>query len=110
MIAGSSAFDLGDQAQAIRSFDAAIQADYRGDDQYPRSHAIYLARAAEAHLALHDLDATIDRANHAVRCLGALTPPAPRQPSRTCALGSHRMLRHSPYTTSSLRPCASGYP
>ena len=65
MIAGSSALDLGDPAQAIRCFDAAIAADYRGDDQYPRSHAIYLARAAEAHLRLHDLDAALDRAAHA---------------------------------------------
>jgi hypothetical protein len=72
MIAGSSALDLGDPAQAIRCFDAAITADYRGDDQYPRSHAIYLARAAEAHLRLHDLDGALDRAAHAVRCLGGV--------------------------------------
>src|SRR5712691_4141014 len=72
MIAGSSALDLGDPAQAIRCFGAAIQADYQGDDQYPRSHAIYLARAAEAHLALHDLDAALERAAHAVRCLGGV--------------------------------------
>ncbi len=56
MIAGSSALDLGDYEEAIRCFDAAILADYRGDDQFPRSHAIYLARAAEAHLARHDID------------------------------------------------------
>ena len=72
MIAGSSALDLGDPGQAIRCFDAAIAADYRGDDQYPRSHAIYLARAAEAHLMLHDLDAALERARHAVRCLGGV--------------------------------------
>jgi tetratricopeptide (TPR) repeat protein len=72
MIAGSSALDLGDPRQAIRCFDAAIQADYRGDDQYPRSHAIYLARAARAHLALRDLDAALDRAAHALRCLGGV--------------------------------------
>ncbi len=72
MIAGSSALDLGDPAQAIRCFDAAIADGYRGDDQYPRSHAIYLARAAEAHLRLHDLDAALDRAAHAVRCLGGV--------------------------------------
>ena len=72
MIAGSSALELGDHAQAIRCFDAAIAADYRGDDQYPRSHAIYLARAAEAHLRLHDLDAALDRAAHAVRCPGGV--------------------------------------
>jgi len=69
MIAGSSALELGDPAEAIRRFDAAISADYRGDDQYPRSHAIYLARAAEAHLALHDLDAAVEQATHAVRCM-----------------------------------------
>ena len=72
MIAASSALDLGDPAQAVRGFDAAIAADYRGDDQYPRSHAIYLARAAEAHLGLRDLDAALDRAAHAVRCLGGV--------------------------------------
>lgn len=72
MIAGSSALDLGDPAQAIRCFDAAMAADYRGDDRYPRSHAIYLARAAEAHLALRDLDAAVGNAAHAVRCLGGV--------------------------------------
>jgi tetratricopeptide (TPR) repeat protein len=72
MIAGSSALDLGDYGEAIRRFDAAIKADYRGDDQYPRSHAIYLARAAQAHLARHDLDAALAQAEHAVRCLGGV--------------------------------------
>ena len=72
MIAGSSALDLGDPAEALRRFDAAISADYPGDSQYPRSHAIYLGRAAEAHLALHDLDAAVDRAIHALRCLGGV--------------------------------------
>jgi tetratricopeptide (TPR) repeat protein len=72
MIAGSSALDLGDHNEAIRCLDAAIAADYRGDDQYPRSHAIYLARAAEAHLARHDLAAALERATHAVGCLGGV--------------------------------------
>jgi len=72
MIAGSSALDLGDYDEAIRRFDAAIEADYRGDDQYPRSHAIYLARAAQAHLARHDLDAALAQAEHAVHCLGGV--------------------------------------
>jgi len=69
MIAGSCALELGDPAEAIRRFDTAISADYRGEDQYPRSHAIYMARAAEAHLAMRDLDAAVDRASHAMRCL-----------------------------------------
>jgi len=69
MIAGSCALELGDPAEALRRFDAALAADYQGDDQYPRSAAIYLARAAEAHLELHDLDAAVARARHAARCL-----------------------------------------
>lgn len=69
MIAGSCALELGEPDEALRRFEAALAADYRGDDQYPRSAAIYLARAAEAHLAKHDLDAAVARARHAVRCL-----------------------------------------
>ncbi|MFE4666253.1 helix-turn-helix domain-containing protein [Streptomyces sp. NPDC056716] len=72
MIAGSAALDLGDPAEAVRRFEAAVQASYPGDDEYPRSHAIYLARAAEAHIALHDLDAAVAGARHAVRCLGSV--------------------------------------
>jgi tetratricopeptide (TPR) repeat protein len=72
MIAGSCALELGDPAEALRRFDAALAADYQGDDQYPRSAAIYLARAAEAHLALHELDAAVARATHAARCLGSV--------------------------------------
>lgn len=72
MIAGSCALDLDDPAEAVRRFDAAISADYRGDDQYPRSHAIYLARAAEAHLALRDVDAALNQAAHALHCLGGV--------------------------------------
>lgn len=69
MIAGSSALELGDPTAALHFFTAATHADYPGDNQYPRSHAIYLARAAEAHLALHDLDAAVTCARHAARCL-----------------------------------------
>ncbi|GAA1755222.1 hypothetical protein GCM10009681_27980 [Luedemannella helvata] len=72
MIAGSCALDLGDPKEALRRFDAAMAADYRGDDEYPRSHAIYLARAAEAHLMLRDLDGTLHRASHAMQCLGGV--------------------------------------
>ncbi|PZG45882.1 transcriptional regulator [Spongiactinospora gelatinilytica] len=72
MIAGSSALQLGDSREAIRRFDAAIDADYAGDDQYPRTHAIYLARAADAYLALRDLDQAVMVAQHAVRCLGGV--------------------------------------
>ncbi|WP_316527561.1 helix-turn-helix domain-containing protein [Kitasatospora brasiliensis] len=71
MIAGSSALDLGDPAEALRCFEAGMQA-YPGDEQYPRSHAIYLSRAAEAHLALHDLDAAVATGRHAAACLGSV--------------------------------------
>ena len=72
MIAGSSALEMNDPARALRCFNAAVQADYPGDVQYPRTHAIYLARAAEAHLAMHDLDAAVAQARHAARCLGSV--------------------------------------
>lgn len=72
MIAGSSALELNDPAEALRRFEAALIADYRGDDQFPRTHAIYMARAAETHLALHDLDAAVNRAYLATRCLGGV--------------------------------------
>ncbi|MEV3874673.1 helix-turn-helix transcriptional regulator [Streptomyces sp. NPDC049906] len=72
MIAGSAALRLGDPAEAVRRFEAAVASSYPGDDEYPRSHAIYLARAAEAHLALHDLDAAVAAARHASRCLAAV--------------------------------------
>jgi tetratricopeptide (TPR) repeat protein len=72
MIAGSSALEMNDPARALRCFNAAVQADYPGDVKYPRTHAIYLARAAEAHLAMHDLDAAVAQARHAARCLGSV--------------------------------------
>lgn len=72
MIAGSCALYLEDPAEAVRRFEAAMEASYPGDEEYPRSHAIYLARAAEAHLAMHDLDAAVATARHAARCLGTV--------------------------------------
>lgn len=72
MIAGSSALELHDPAAALYFFTAASAADYPGDQQFPRSHAIYLARAAEAHLALHDLDAAVTCARHAAHCLSTV--------------------------------------
>ncbi|WUH90312.1 helix-turn-helix transcriptional regulator [Streptomyces sp. NBC_00433] len=72
MIAGSAALQLGDPAEAVRRFEAGMQASYPGDEAYPRSYAIYLARAAEAHLEMHDLDAAVATARHAARCLGSV--------------------------------------
>jgi hypothetical protein len=77
MIAGLCALQLGDPAEAVRRFEAAIDASYPGDEEYPRSHAIYLARTAEAHLEMRDLDAAAANARHAARRLGSSggTPP-----------------------------------
>ena len=72
MIAGSSALELGNPAEALRRFEASAAANYQGDDAFPRTNAIYLSRAAEAHLALRDLDAAVQAADHAVRCLGGV--------------------------------------
>lgn len=72
MIAGSSALELKDPAQALHYFKAAVAAEYPGDVQYPRTHAIYLARAAEAHLGLHELDDAAAQARHAAKCLGSV--------------------------------------
>jgi hypothetical protein len=68
MIAGSSALDLGDAKEAIRRFDAAVAAD-TAKEEYARSHAIYFARAAEAHIHIGDLDGAVARAEDARLCL-----------------------------------------
>jgi tetratricopeptide (TPR) repeat protein len=51
MLAGSCALDVGDPRQALRCFDAARDADYNANC-YIRDNALFLTRAAEAHLAL----------------------------------------------------------
>ncbi|MFD8749442.1 helix-turn-helix transcriptional regulator [Kitasatospora sp. NPDC059577] len=71
MIAGSSALDLGDPGEALRRFEAGMRA-YPGVGEFRRSHAIYLARAAEAHLAQDDLDAAVATARRAAACLGSV--------------------------------------
>jgi hypothetical protein len=98
MIARSCALGLGDPAEAVRCLDAAISADYRGDEQYPRSHAIYFARAAEAHLALRDVDAAATLATHATRCLGGVdsarsTSTLARLRTKLAARGGTRPVR-----------------
>ncbi|MCF2526341.1 helix-turn-helix domain-containing protein [Yinghuangia soli] len=72
MIAGSCALELGDAAEAVRRFTAAQAVARPGEQAYPRSHAIYLARAAEAHFAMHDLDAALELAHRAAHCLGTV--------------------------------------
>lgn len=75
---GSSALNLNDPRQALQHFeDASTNHDaegeaYNGDD-FSRGHAIYLARLAEAHLALGDVDAAVDTAHTAVARMGGVT-------------------------------------
>ncbi|MBR8740602.1 helix-turn-helix transcriptional regulator [Nocardiopsis sp. MG754419] len=95
MIAGSTALSLGDPAEALRRFEAARAADYPGDTAFPRSHAIYLARASEAHLALRDLDAAVATARHAARCLGSVD--SARSASELAGLRA-RLRAHTAHT------------
>ncbi|MFJ8677332.1 transcriptional regulator [Streptomyces sp. NPDC093589] len=75
---GSSALNLGNPRQALQHFQDASTAHnaegeaYNGDD-FPRGHAIYLARLAEAHLALGDVDAAVEAAHTAVARMGGVT-------------------------------------
>jgi hypothetical protein len=94
MIAGSSALELGDPAEALRRFEAGMEASYPGDEEYPRSHAIYLARAAEAHLVLDDLDGAVATARHAAACLGAVD--SVRSASQLTGL-REKLAQHSAY-------------
>ncbi|MFE9387585.1 transcriptional regulator [Streptomyces sp. NPDC007025] len=80
---GSSALNLGRARQALAHFQHATVATsptgksptaerYDGE-AFPRGNAIYLARHAEAHLALDDVDAALEAAHAAVTCMGGVT-------------------------------------
>ncbi|MFI7536548.1 hypothetical protein [Streptosporangium sp. NPDC049376] len=64
MLAGSCALDLGDPRQALRFFEAARAAEYSADG-YVRDNALYLTRAAEAHLALGEIEEACTAARQA---------------------------------------------
>jgi hypothetical protein len=66
MLAGSCALDLGEPRRALHHFSTA-HASY-DTETYPAGAAIYLARTAQAHLALGDLDAAAHHATQALRC------------------------------------------
>ena len=57
-------------------------------DQFPRSHAIYLARAADAYLAMRDLDAAVDQAAHAYDACTKSTPRDQHRRWRGCGPSS----------------------
>lgn len=75
---GSSSLNLGHPRRALEHFQAATQStDAAGGEQYdaaafPRGNAIYLARLAEAQLALGDVDAAVATAHQAVQCMGGV--------------------------------------
>jgi len=76
---GSSSLNLNHPRRALEHFQAASDsADVgRGEqydaDSFPRGNAIYLARLAEAQLALGDVDAAVATAHKAVECMGGVT-------------------------------------
>lgn len=75
-LAGSSALNLDDPAQALAHFRAATTAtasDSYDGTAFPRGAAIYLAREAEAELALNDIDAAVNTAHRAVEHMGGVT-------------------------------------
>ncbi|MFH0180997.1 hypothetical protein [Streptomyces cacaoi] len=74
---GSSALNLGNPKRAVVHFLEASavhtsQEAYNGD-AFPRGHAIYPARLAEAHLSLGDVDAAVATAHDAVDRMGGVT-------------------------------------
>ncbi|KIF05680.1 hypothetical protein PL81_12110 [Streptomyces sp. RSD-27] len=75
-LAGSSALNLANPGQALTHFRAAGAAqnsDAYDGAAFPRGAAIYLAREAEAELALGDVDAALHSAHQAVEHMGGVT-------------------------------------
>ncbi|UCM90420.1 tetratricopeptide repeat protein [Streptomyces marincola] len=71
MLHGSCALNLGRPRRALAEFETAA-GEYREDD-FPRAAVIYLARGAEARIALEDLDGAVDIAQRAVDHMGGVT-------------------------------------
>ncbi|MDT0446794.1 transcriptional regulator [Streptomyces johnsoniae] len=74
--AATNAMNLGEPARALGHFEAipAAQRDEGHDPAaFPRAAALRLARTAEAHIALGDLDAAVATAHHAIDHLGGVT-------------------------------------
>lgn len=73
---GTSALDLGDPKRALAHFQDAFHAHtseaYDGT-AYPRSQSLHLARIAQAHLAMGDVDAAVATARDAVTRMGGVT-------------------------------------
>ncbi|GGO58965.1 transcriptional regulator [Streptomyces lasiicapitis] len=72
--AASAALSLGDPRRALTYFSSAVtHHDPYDSDKEPRGTAIYLARQAEAHLALGDLDGAVETGQQAVGLMGGVT-------------------------------------
>lgn len=75
-LAGSCALDVNVPRRALGHFTAAPQAHpqeaYDGG-AYPRGAVIYLAREAEARIALGDIDGAVDTARRAIDHMGGVT-------------------------------------
>lgn len=76
MLAGSCALDVGDPRQALRFFEAARAADYSADGNV-RDNALFLTRAAEAHLALGHLEQACATAQQAFNQSGRVDSTRP---------------------------------
>ncbi|MFJ5105170.1 transcriptional regulator [Streptomyces sp. NPDC088554] len=72
--AASTALSLGDPQRALTYFSAAAtHHDPYDPEKEPRGTAIYLARKAEAYLALGDLDGAVETAQQSVNLLGGVS-------------------------------------
>jgi hypothetical protein len=74
--AATNAMNLGDPARALTHFEAipaAHQTEGHDHHAYPRATALRLARTAEAHIALGDLDTAVHTAHQAIEHLGGVT-------------------------------------
>ncbi|MEV7897416.1 transcriptional regulator [Streptomyces cyaneofuscatus] len=72
--AASAALSIGDPQRALTYFSAAAtHHDPYDPEREPRGTAIYLARQAEAYLALGDLDGAVETAQRSIDLLGGVT-------------------------------------
>lgn len=72
-VAASSALSLNEPKRALENFTAALtHADPYDTDREARGSAIYLARQAEAHLALGDVDAAVEVGHHVIGAMGGV--------------------------------------
>jgi tetratricopeptide (TPR) repeat protein len=92
MLAGSCALDLGDPRQALKFFAAARAADYAADG-YVRDNALFLTRAADAHLALGQINEACGIARQAIEQNGDVDSARP-----SGAIADFRKRLH-PYRT-----------